>query len=195
MRAGLNTRRSPARRRRQRPKASSLHMAATIPYTAATSPETARPCAAHVTAIQRLLNQRLMPRPRLRVDGDFEPRTEAAMRLGIDGVVGTQTRRALETALRERAPTPSAPSTPWTDASMKELGQRKIRGEEHNPRIVEYHATATLRASSDETAWCSSFVNRCLIQAGLGTSSAGASPRTRIPARSRSSSMQTRREA
>lgn len=52
------------------------------------------------------------------------------------------------------------------------LGVREIGGSEHNPRIVMYHATTSGGASSDETAWCSSFVNHCVEQVGLrGTDS------------------------
>lgn len=50
--------------------------------------------------------------------------------------------------------------------------------DDNNPRIQMYHATTTLsrpRAELDETAWCSSFVNFCVEQAGLrGTRSAWA---------------------
>jgi uncharacterized protein (TIGR02594 family) len=45
----------------------------------------------------------------------------------------------------------------------------------NNSRILEYHQTTTLRASDDETPWCSSFVNWTLRQAGRrGTNSAAA---------------------
>lgn len=43
--------------------------------------------------------------------------------------------------------------------ALGELGEREIRGEEDNPRIVEYHDYTTLDANNDETAWCSAFVN------------------------------------
>ena len=66
---------------------------------------------------------------------------------------------------------------PWFQIAREELalGVAEIRGDADNPRIIEYHATCTLRATNDETAWCSSFVNWCVIQAGLkGTNSAAA---------------------
>lgn len=45
----------------------------------------------------------------------------------------------------------------------------------HNPRILQYRATTTLRATADEVPWCSSFVNSCMEQAGVkGTKSAAA---------------------
>lgn len=43
----------------------------------------------------------------------------------------------------------------------------------HNKRIIEYHAVTTLKATTDETPWCSSFVNWVVKQAGYkGTDSA-----------------------
>lgn len=65
--------------------------------------------------------------------------------------------------------------SPWIDIARKEMGVHEIPGPEANPRIVAYHQTTTLRATSDEVPWCSSFVNWCLKQAGIqGTNSAAA---------------------
>lgn len=62
----------------------------------------------------------------------------------------------------------------WLEIAEKEIGQKEIKGGE-NPRIIEYHATTTLKAKEDEVPWCSSFVNWCITQAGLiGTNSAAA---------------------
>jgi len=38
------------------------------------------------------------------------------------------------------------------------LGIKEISGKDHNPRIVWYHSFTTLRATDDETPWCSSFM-------------------------------------
>jgi uncharacterized protein (TIGR02594 family) len=55
------------------------------------------------------------------------------------------------------------------------LGVAEIPGKEDNPRIVMYHRTTIGGAAHDETAWCSSFVNYCVEQAGLeGTRSKAA---------------------
>lgn len=63
----------------------------------------------------------------------------------------------------------------WVQAALAEQGQAERPGAAHNPRIVEYHATTTLRARDDETPWCASFVGWCLQQAGLaGTRRAAA---------------------
>lgn len=59
-------------------------------------------------------------------------------------------------------------SPPWLSLAEKELGQSEISGFLHNKRILEYHAATTLKASSDEIPWCSSFVNWCLLECGFG---------------------------
>jgi uncharacterized protein (TIGR02594 family) len=57
-----------------------------------------------------------------------------------------------------------------------ELGIREdARAGHHTQRILEYHQATTLKATTDEVPWCSSFVNWVLNQAGIkGTNSAAA---------------------
>lgn len=43
-----------------------------------------------------------------------------------------------------------------------------------NPRIIEYHATTKLKATSDEVPWCSSFVNWVMAQAKYPTTKSAA---------------------
>lgn len=63
----------------------------------------------------------------------------------------------------------------WYEVARRELGVKELQGIADNPRIVEYHATTTLRATDDEVPWCSSFVNWCMFKAGYnGTRSAAA---------------------
>ncbi|MDZ3991942.1 TIGR02594 family protein [Pseudomonas sp. Teo4] len=71
------------------------------------------------------------------------------------------------------APTGSQP----LDIALAELaaGIAEVPGPGNNPRILLYHSTTTLHATQDSVAWCSSFVNYCVTQAGMhGTNSAGA---------------------
>lgn len=69
-------------------------------------------------------------------------------------------------------------AAPWFDYAKSKLGEHEIRGERANPFIVACHRSTTLGkrlASSDETAWCSSFVNKCMVESGVeGTNSARA---------------------
>ena len=139
-----------------------------------------------VRELQALLNRRLTPSPDLVPDGFFGPATLAAVRLfqataglAIDGVVGPKTWEALDNDAQPATPPAEAPAdlpaAPWMEVALGEVGQSEIRGQDHNARIVEYHATTTLQATTDETAWCSSFVNWCLHRAGIrGTDSAAA---------------------
>jgi len=65
----------------------------------------------------------------------------------------------------------------WLAFARKELASdiAEVKGTRHNPKILEYHATTTLRANQDETPWCSSFVNWCVTQADRkGTNRANA---------------------
>jgi uncharacterized protein (TIGR02594 family) len=58
------------------------------------------------------------------------------------------------------------PAFSWYLIARKEIGVKEIVGSKHNPRIIEYHATTTLKATTDEVPWCSSFVNWCISKAG-----------------------------
>lgn len=51
--------------------------------------------------------------------------------------------------------------------AYNEIGQKEIYGSKHNKKILEYHQATTLKATSDEVAWCSSFVSWCLEMAGI----------------------------
>ncbi len=63
----------------------------------------------------------------------------------------------------------------WYAIAVKEIGVKEITGEKHNPRILEYHSTTSLKASTDEISWCAAFVNWCLKKANVrGTNLANA---------------------
>lgn len=63
----------------------------------------------------------------------------------------------------------------WLEVAQSERGTKEIPGSGDNPRIIEYHATTTLRAVDDSVPWCSAFVNWCMKQAGIkGTGLANA---------------------
>jgi uncharacterized protein (TIGR02594 family) len=63
----------------------------------------------------------------------------------------------------------------WLQFAEREIGTTEIAGEVDNARILEYDQCTSLKATDDETAWCSAFVNWCMVQAGIkGTNSAAA---------------------
>ena len=64
---------------------------------------------------------------------------------------------------------------PWIVVARGELGVRDYPGPAYHPRIVEYLATTGNQQNSDETSWCSAFVNWCMIRANYrGTNNAAA---------------------
>ena len=67
---------------------------------------------------------------------------------------------------------------PWLAIARNEMGESEVPGKKASPRIVEYLESTTLGTpdnQSDETPWCSTFVNWCVTQAGFkGTNSAWA---------------------
>lgn len=55
--------------------------------------------------------------------------------------------------------------------AVQELGVQEIPGPEHNPEIIKYSSETGLSwITSDETPWCSSFINWCAMKAGLNRS-------------------------
>lgn len=147
-----------------------------------------------VRLLQTLLNSLLTPPPHLMPDSDFGLKTEDAVRrfqksrgLFCDGVVGPRTFTALGLKLGipdQKQPVsktivsqPAASDTKdWMAIARAEDGiaENTLPGED-NKRIIEYHSATSLKATIDETAWCSSFVNWVMLQAGYkGTNSAAA---------------------
>jgi uncharacterized protein (TIGR02594 family) len=128
-----------------------------------------------VKALQQLLNAQLSPSPHLLTDGIFGPQTCAAVmrfqranQLTPDGEVDPKTWEALG---QPRA------TVPWMDIALAEYGvhENSLPGQ-HNQRVIEYHGATSLKATTDEVPWCSSFVNWVMRQAGhSGTNSALAS--------------------
>lgn len=135
-----------------------------------------------VRKLQLLLTAQRMPAHRLTADGSFGQKTLNALKafqekahLEVDGVAGPATWRALGLDVKPNKP-PATTSSDWMEVAGAELGIREdARAGHHTQRILEYHQTTTLKATQDEIAWCSSFVNWVLKEAGIqGTNSAAA---------------------
>jgi len=57
--------------------------------------------------------------------------------------------------------------------AQSQVGFEEVPGDEANPQILKYHQCTDLRATSDEVAWCSAFVNFCMqVSGGRGTQDA-----------------------
>ncbi len=64
-------------------------------------------------------------------------------------------------------------SSVWLKIASKEIGVRSFPRGSSNPRITEYHQGTNIEGYDDKVAWCSSFANWVLSQAGIkGTGSA-----------------------
>ena len=63
---------------------------------------------------------------------------------------------------------------PWLEWAFLALGERAIAGaRRNNPSVVDFLRTVGQGSNGDETAWCSAFVNWCVVQAGIsGTGNA-----------------------
>lgn len=62
----------------------------------------------------------------------------------------------------------------WLTIAENERGVKEMAGSAANPRIIQYHATTKLKATSDEVPWCSSFVNWVMSQAKYPTTRSAA---------------------
>lgn len=59
-------------------------------------------------------------------------------------------------------PPENLPRQDWMRIATQEIGQKEIPGYRHNPRIIHYGKSVSLKISNDETPWCASFVAFCL---------------------------------
>jgi uncharacterized protein (TIGR02594 family) len=56
---------------------------------------------------------------------------------------------------------------PWMEFAFQEYGQAEVAGVTDNARIREFLGSVGLGNEHDETAWCSGFVNWCLMKANI----------------------------
>jgi uncharacterized protein (TIGR02594 family) len=91
-----------------------------------------------------------------------------------DETIGWASHKYLQPVLNQ----PPSSNYPWVEIAYREIGVHEVVGRGDNPRVLEYLRSTNLdapSASTDETYWCSAFVNWCVEQAGYaGTDSAWA---------------------
>ncbi len=128
-----------------------------------------------VLRLQLLLSPRAGPP--LRANGDFGPTTrdavvafQRARGLPQTGFVDPRMWMALGQRVWRWLPGVLATSgTGWLSIAQEELGiHEDSLPDQHNRRIIEYHHTTSLKATTDETPWCSAFVNWVVLKAGYG---------------------------
>ena len=61
------------------------------------------------------------------------------------------------------------PVVPWISWWIKELAMNvnELSGFVHSERIIQYHSYTTLKATDDETPWCSAAMCACFAECGL----------------------------
>jgi len=133
-----------------------------------------------IKKLQRLLNGALHPSPHLKIDGHMGPKTRAAIAAYNKVKQQLSPKGDLKPIVANVGTVPQAQpaagSDKWMAIAEAESGTYGIEGPVNNPRIVAYHQATSLAAQNDEVAWCSSFVNWVMKQAGyVGTNNALAS--------------------
>lgn len=106
------------------------------------------------------------------VEGDFGSGTERAvmayqrhLKLTADGIIGNATASAiaLDFYSREVEFVPA-----WMLEAFKDYFVSEIKGEKHNPRVLQMWKDAKLAGiKDDETAWCAGAVSAWLERAGV----------------------------
>lgn len=102
----------------------------------------------------------------LKIDGDFGPKTQAALSK-------YDVKLSASPSKTPPKPTPNLKGVTHLhpiDWARGELGQKEIAGKKDNPRIRWYHTHAANIGSKehpDEVPWCSSFVNAAADECGM----------------------------
>ncbi|RUV98329.1 TIGR02594 family protein [Mesorhizobium sp. M5C.F.Ca.IN.020.14.1.1] len=63
----------------------------------------------------------------------------------------------------------------WLANARKYLGQREVRGPQHNPHVLKWWKNMGAPFKDDETPWCGAFVGGVLVETGIRPVAGGAS--------------------
>lgn len=55
----------------------------------------------------------------------------------------------------------------WMHVARELIGTKEIAGPKHNPLVLEFFRSTSLKASADEVPWCAAFVGHVLLAAGV----------------------------
>lgn len=86
---------------------------------------------------------------------------EKAPELFVPGISTTESR-----GLKEELPV-------WLTVARAYLGLEEIKGEKHNPEILQFWKKCHLPFETDETPWCAGFVGGVLEQCGIQSTRSG----------------------
>lgn len=70
--------------------------------------------------------------------------------------------------------TPTYHPAPWMRVALLELGVAERPGAANAHRIITYHASTSLKATSDSVAWCSAYVCWVLESTGIKSTKSAA---------------------
>lgn len=111
------------------------------------------------------------------VDGTFGGGTESAVKAFqkdmsftvVDGIIGNQTAMHLVDMYYGKViPSEYVMDTPWVSEAIEDYFVSEIKGEKHNPRVVQYFKEAhTSWFNDDETPWCAAAVSAWLERSGI----------------------------
>ncbi|QVW00519.1 putative baseplate hub subunit and tail lysozyme [Vibrio phage ICP1] len=111
------------------------------------------------------------------VEGTFEGGTESAVKAFqkdmsftvVDGIIGNQTAKHLvDMYYGKVVPFGYITNTPWVSEAIEDYFVSEIKGEKHNPRVVQYFKDAhSSWFTDDETPWCAAAVSSWLERVGI----------------------------
>ena len=95
---------------------------------------------------------------------------------GIGGLFGKKKKEPVGPGDKDPADQPTTKVTDtfsgwqakaWMVTASSQMGIKEIRGRKHNKQILKFHASTSLKASTDEVPWCASYTGWVLETCGV----------------------------